>query len=71
MKERVLFKNNAFDVIRLIAALCIMTSHYCVTVIGSDCDTRYLFAGDSLVVFFLLCGFLLFLHLQTISTKAM
>lgn len=63
------FKRNSFDLIRLIAALCIMFSHSCIHIIGDEVDKRFLFAGASLVVFFVLCGFFLLPSLNNNSNK--
>ena len=53
------YKENSFDMIRLGAALLIMISHYLVNLFGIENITfsKWLFAGSSLVAFFVLCGF--------------
>ena len=53
------FSKNCFDVIRLVCALCIMFSHYCVRTFGiENVRKEFLYAGSSLVIFFALQGYL-------------
>lgn len=54
-------RNNSFGYMRILAAVSIMISHYCTFFFTLEeiPFRRILFAGPSLVFFFVLCGFLL------------
>lgn len=65
------YKDNSFDIIRHVASIFIMVSHYTVLLIGKEnvFYEKWLFAGASLVAFFVICGFFLIPSLSKMEGK--